>query len=165
MTAIQEKLWKRLVAYNPDYTGATFTFSLRLARENGWPIVYSLRAIDEYRKFMFLACCAGHPVTPSDQVDQVWHLHLLYTQEYWQVFCGQVLQQEIHHGPTRGGTEEREKYNDWYNKTLEAYQHFFEKVPPDDVWPAAQRRFAEINFRRVNMHRYMVLPRLRPKGR
>ena len=33
-------------------------------------------AIEEYRKFVFLALVAGHQITPSDQVDQVWHLHL-----------------------------------------------------------------------------------------
>ncbi|MCX5952813.1 MAG: hypothetical protein NTZ40_04815 [Cyanobacteria bacterium] len=33
-------------------------------------------AIEEYRKFVFLALVAGHQITPSDQVDQVGHLHL-----------------------------------------------------------------------------------------
>ena len=165
MNTTQQQLWKRLVAYDPDFGGGTFSFSMRLARENGWPMAYCIRAVQEYRKFMFLACCAGHPVTPSDQVDQVWHLHLLYTQEYWQQFCGKVLQQDIHHGPTRGGTAERDKYNDWYNKTLDSYFQFFEKTPPDDVWPPAKQRFAEINFRRVNMHRFRLLPRLRLKIR
>jgi hypothetical protein len=43
-------------------------------RANGWSRPFALRAIEEYRKFVFLALVADHQVTPSDQVDQVWHL-------------------------------------------------------------------------------------------
>ncbi len=42
---------------------------------------------DEYRRFAFLAATAGHPVTPSDAVDQAWHLHLTYSRDYWDRFC------------------------------------------------------------------------------
>jgi hypothetical protein len=34
-----------------------------------------------------------HIVTPSEQVDQVWHLHLTYTRSYWDEFCPNVLGQ------------------------------------------------------------------------
>ncbi|MEK6230809.1 MAG: hypothetical protein N2A42_03075 [Luteolibacter sp.] len=33
----------------------------------------------EYKRFVALAMLAGHPVTPSEEVDQAWHLHLVYT--------------------------------------------------------------------------------------
>ena len=66
--------------------------------------------ISEYRRFVFLALAAGHPVTPSDQVDQAWHLHLLYTNSYWNRFCGETLGRRLHHGPTQGGASERDKF-------------------------------------------------------
>ena len=47
---------------------------------------------------MFLAVVAGHTVSPSVEVDQAWHLHLVYMQSYWREFCGEVLQQPVHHG-------------------------------------------------------------------
>lgn len=50
--------------------GVNLTFSQRLARDNCWSLNYAQRVIKEYKKFAFLAVCAGHPVTPSDQVDQ-----------------------------------------------------------------------------------------------
>lgn len=51
---------------------------------------------------MYLAVRANHPVTPSDEVDQAWHLHLTYSRSYWDEFCGAVLEEVVHHDPTRG---------------------------------------------------------------
>jgi len=78
----QPDLWNRIRRFELDDPAAAFSFTDRLARENGWPLEYALRATLEYRKFMFLLCLTEHPLTPSDQVDPVWHLHLLYTRSY-----------------------------------------------------------------------------------
>lgn len=107
----QAELYQRIQAFYLDEEDARLTFSKRLARDNGWTIEYSQRVIDEYKKFVFLAVVAGHPVTPSDQVDQVWHLHLTYTQSYWGEFCPNVLQTPLHHNPTLGGRNEQNKFN------------------------------------------------------
>jgi hypothetical protein len=85
---------------------------------------------------------AGHDVTPSDAVDQAWHLHLTYSRDYWQVFCPQVLRAELHHGPTQGGPVERERFYRQYADTMAAYEAAFGEVPPADIWPAAHRRFS-----------------------
>ena len=69
---IQELMtWNSLSSLDFDAADAAFPFSARLARENRWPRAFGARAIEEYRKFCFLAVHAGHPVTPSDAVDQV----------------------------------------------------------------------------------------------
>jgi len=160
MTEEQSNLWDNIQDYEIDNPESDFTFTDRLARENGWKIGYSLRAIDEYKRFMFLACVSGHSVTPSDPVDQVWHLHLLYTQSYWVEFCKHILGKEIHHGPTKGGTEEGDRYRDLYSKTINSYKIFFIENPPKDIWQPANIRFSEINFKRVNMHRNWVLKKI-----
>lgn len=98
----QSEIYQRIQAFSLDAVDAHLPFSKRLARDNGWTIEYSQRVIDEYKKFIFLAIVAGHPVTPSDQVDQVWHLHLLYTRSYWEDFCLNVLPTQLHHSPTQG---------------------------------------------------------------
>ncbi len=102
MTAQQQRLWQQIRDFGLDDPGAAFTFSERLARENGWSLTYSLRAVAEYKKFMFLLCTLPHPLTPSEPVDQVWHLHLIYTQSYWIDFCERTLGRLIHHHPTQG---------------------------------------------------------------
>jgi hypothetical protein len=159
MTSAQQTLWEAIQAFELDDPFADFTFSDRLARENDWNTTFSLRAIQEYKNFMFLICVAEHPLTPSDQVDQVWHLHLLYTHSYWKEFCTGVLGREIHHGPTNGSEEARTNYKDWYAETKALYTQFFGQVPPADLWPPSERRFGEIHFSRVNRHRNWVIPK------
>ena len=85
------ELWNRLEQFQFDSGTTHFGFSDRLARENGWTKAEAERVIFEYKRFLFLAMTAGHPVTPSETVDQVWHLHLTYTQSYWNSLCEDVL--------------------------------------------------------------------------
>lgn len=73
---MRQDLYKKLKNWQIDEISSAFSFSKRLARDNGWTHAYARRVVEEYKKFVFLAICAGHPVTPSDQVDQAWHLHL-----------------------------------------------------------------------------------------
>jgi hypothetical protein len=160
MNVQQAKLYQRLQAFSLDKPDADLPFSKRLARDNGWSAKYTQRVIEEYKKFTFLAVAAGHPVTPSDQVDQVWHLHLTYTHSYWDEFCPNVLQTPLHHGPTRGGRNEHNKFNDWYSKTLASYEHFFGQAPPPDIWSPPHIRFGrDIHFVRVNTQQNWILPK------
>lgn len=159
MTPQQQELWQRIVEFPLDDLGAELTFSKRLARDNGWSHAYALRVADEYKRFAFLAMCAGHHVTPSDDVDQAWHLHLVYTRSYWEVFCPKVLGKPLHHGPTVGGEREGDKFHDWYSHTMASYLRFFEEEAPADIWPDPKTRFGEAAFfRRVNTRKNLVLP-------
>lgn len=160
MNDAQRELYARLVDFSFDEGGEELTFARRVARENGWTPAYAERAIEEYRRFLFLAVVAEHPVTPSDQVDQVWHLHLTYTRSYWDRMCGQVLGQAVHHGPTKGGDAEGQKFEQWYAATQASYQRFFGHEPPPDVWPAAEVRFGDdVHYQRINTRRNWVIPK------
>ncbi len=90
MNSQQAELYQRIQAFNLDDLGDDLSFSKRLARENGWSAKYSQEAIAEYKKFAFLAVVM-ETATPSEQVDQVWHLHLTYTHSYWLDFCPSTL--------------------------------------------------------------------------
>ncbi|MEM6795046.1 MAG: TIGR04222 domain-containing membrane protein, partial [Acidobacteriota bacterium] len=59
----------------------------------------------------------------------------------WDELCGEVLGRPLHHGPTRGGSEEQNRYHDLYSRTLESYEKWFEKTAPQDIWPPLERRF------------------------
>lgn len=157
MTVEQNLLWDNIRNFELDEPNSSLTFTNRLSRENAWSIEYSLRAVHEYKKFIFMLCITNHSLTPSDQVDQVWHLHLLYTQSYWIDFCQNTLNRQIHHGPTKGGKEEGDKFNDLYEKTLQLYQELFDRNAPADIWPAKEIRFSEINFQRVNLDRNWII--------
>lgn len=160
MNEEQKRLWARLENYTPDESGTAYPFTKRLARDNAWTMAYAERVVTEYKRFAFLAMVAGHPVTPSDQVDQAWHLHMLYTRSYWEDFCGNVLGNPLHHQPTKGGSQERDKFHDWYDRTKESYFEFFGEHPPSDIWPDSEKRFGEdVHYIRVNTKRNWVLPK------
>ena len=158
-----KELWEKIKNFEIDDEDSDFTFTDRLARENGWSLEFSLRTIYEYKKFIFLIIATNTPQTPSDQVDQVWHLHLIYTKSYWVDLCKNTLQRDIHHGPTKGGKNEKTKYRNLYNDTLENYKSFFGEFPPKDIWPSEYIRFKEINFTRINRHRNWVIPKFNIK--
>ncbi len=157
MNAEQKALWQRLQAHALDDAQSARPFSLRLATENNWGPAFTQRVIEEYRRFAFLAVAAGHSVSPSDVVDQAWHLHLLYTRDYWGEFCGQVLGRPFHHGPTRGGAAEADKFTDWYAQTRGSYRTFFGE-PPVDIWPEAPRHPHAV---RVDAEENWVIPKPR----
>lgn len=151
-------LWEKIRRFELDDPGAALSFTDRLARENGWSLAFALRATEEYKRFMFLLCVTDHPLTPSDEVDQVWHLHLLYTRSYWIDFCQHTLERPIHHGPTRGGQQEQAKFDAWYTRTQQRYAEVFGSPPPADIWPPAAVRFGPARFQRVNLATHWLLP-------
>jgi hypothetical protein len=158
--ANRDALWSELRGLAIDPPGAALRFTARLARENGWSAAFAEAVTLEYRRFLLLAATAGHPVTPSDAVDQAWHLHLTYTESYWNDLCARVLGRPLHHGPTRGGDAEDAKFVDWYESTLRSYRAVFGTAPPAAIWPPSAERFANAAaFRRVDTSRSWVVPR------
>jgi hypothetical protein len=153
----KEILWIKLCQFEFDDPSSSFTFTDRLARDNGWTIEFTLRTIEEYRKFIYLICISNQALTPSDQVDQVWHLHLLYTQSYWHDLCNNTIKRQIHHGPTQGGKMEMIKYFDHYENTKVIYFEEFKSIPPIDIWPSSEVRFKQINFQRINLDTNWVI--------
>lgn len=150
-------LWQAIAAYHPDKAGVALPFSRRLAIENGWTRRYALRAIEEYKRFIYLACTAGFQVTPSEEVDQVWHLHLVYTRAYWDDFCGKVLGRSLHHTPTEGGAAEDHRFREQYERTLAQYAQEFGVPAPSDIWPSPEERFKGGLWRWVNRRTHWLI--------
>lgn len=152
-----KKLYEALVSFPLEATGGRYTFLHRLCRENNWSRTEGLRAITEYKRFLYLSQVSTVPVTPPFAIDQVWHLHLLYTRSYWEDLCQGILGRPLHHGPTKGGSEEDEKFGDWYGRTRALYEAEFLAAPPPSVWPA---RFSpEKPLRWTDLTRNWVIPK------
>jgi hypothetical protein len=151
-------LWQRIQVFEIDASGAAYPFSARLARENRWPAAEALGAIEEYRKFLYLVCVSPSPLTPSEVVDRVWHLHLLYTRSYWKDLCEGVLGRPLHHEPTKGGREQNLRFGEQYARTCALYEAEFGCSPPAEFWPAVSERFAAgPSLRWVDLRRYWVV--------
>lgn len=151
-------VWHALFRYTIGPDDAALSFAARFGRENGWGAAHSARVIEEYRRFCFLAVTAEHPVTPSDAVDQAWHLHLTHTRDYWGRFCPDVLGRALHHGPTAGGAAEQGRFFQQYAATLRSYEAVFGPAPAD-LWRAAQRRLCDDpRAHRVHPRDALVVP-------
>lgn len=160
MDAHVAELWEKIQAFRVTPPDAMRSFERRLAFENGWSDDYARRVVEEYRRFVLLACVAGHPVCPSEDVDAAWHLHLVYTQSYWDAFCGQTLGRPLHHAPSLGGANEEAKHREMYEQTRASYRRIFGEAPPRDVWPDADQRFgADVEAVRVKRADWWLVPR------
>lgn len=138
--------------------GAPLSFGQRLARENAWSTSFADKVITEYKRFIYLTAISKKEITPSDQVDQAWHLHLTYTGSYWKDLCEDILGFSLHHNPTKGGPEEQQRFRAQYSFTLSFYEQVFGEPPPDDVWPPVEKRFDAVEeFVRVNSRHSWVI--------
>ncbi|GAB2827763.1 TIGR04222 domain-containing membrane protein [Ferruginibacter profundus] len=140
----QQELWEKIRNFQLDDPASAFPFSRKLAHQNNWTTTFTNRAIEEYKKFIFLCCISPTGASPSAIVDEVWHLHLTYTDNYWNRFCKNTLSKEIHHHPSKGGTGEKEKHENWYVATLLLYEQQFNSKPPQDIWPPGNEMTTEI---------------------
>jgi hypothetical protein len=109
-------LWIKIQNFPLDNIKAAVKFSDKLASKQGWSNPFTKRAIEEYRKFMLLCCISEKGASPSQVVDEVWHLHLTYTQSYWTDFCRDTVGKDIHHHPSAGGDAENHKHEEWYHR-------------------------------------------------
>lgn len=162
MTWKSDPLWAALADMRIGSAGAACGFAARLARENGWSAAYAGEVAREYRRFLYIAARTDKPVTPSDEVDQAWHLHLLNSRHYWDILCGRILQRPFHHDPAGGGAVEALRHRRQYQDTLAHYRKLFGEDPPPTIWPASVDAFA-LRPIRVDSARYWLVPKL-PAG-
>ncbi len=158
MTLANKTLYNTLSDFKIDNDMVALSFSDRLCRENNWNKSYSDQVIVEYKRFIYLICISEKPITPSDQIDQAWHLHLTYTRSYWVELCNNILKQELHHCPTIGGKAESDKYKKQYQYTLDLYEREFGITPATEIWPTPEERFRDADkFVRLNKSTHWLI--------
>jgi hypothetical protein len=160
MDAEHALLAQRLDDFHFDRDPGLPDFTARLARENAWSREYTARVTQEYKRFVRLAVTDSETVSPSDAVDQAWHLHLTYSRQYWDQFCVGVLGRPLHHHPSAGDAAARRRCIADYERTLMLYREVFGEPPPSDIWPASKLRFGrDLCWARVNVADGLILPR------
>lgn len=127
MKLTYDPLWNRINTFTIDEPDASLTFSHKLARENSWDRDFAERAVQEYKRFIYLSCALPNGAFPSPVVRKVWNAHMLYTENYWEAFCGKTLGRKLHHHPLE---EDKERLR----KTLHHYKLVFGVKPPGDIW-------------------------------
>ena len=114
--------------------------------------------IFEYKLFLTMGYTASKTITPSEETDQVWHLHQTYTRHYRSSMI-KYLKKHFKHEPTIGGKVQNDLFSDIYTSTLNFYESLFNCHPPDEVWGSSEVRFdpAKFSIRNINLFRMAVM--------
>lgn len=123
-------------------------FIERVMKENMWSRSYTLEVIEEYKKFIYLGTYKN--VAPSFPIDQVWHTHMLFSEDY-QKMCIQIGF-FFHHRPNRKNGEKSDK--DDYQETKERYHKTFGYKPPKHIWTD----FHDSHYVYLDLHQHWVVP-------
>lgn len=91
----------------------------------------AMRGVSEVVKFLYLCSTGSSALTPSNQVDQIWHQLILFTRAYGRL-CKDHFGEFIHHQPS----DDREQDRNQYQFTLLRYRQTF-GVPHTDYWTDA----------------------------
>ncbi len=108
-----------------------FTLKAKLSEDQKWTPSFTEMAIKEYRRFLVLAVdqCG---VVPSKVIDEVWHQHLLNTENYADM-CEQLKISFLHHRPT-SSEKDLEECREQFKMTLQKYKETFDELPPAEIW-------------------------------
>jgi hypothetical protein len=125
-------LWDAIRAHPLPADAAGASFAEQLAREHKITGRTADRAIEEYRRFLYLSALGEGRSVPSRAVDAVWHLHLNHTRDYWGKLVPDVLGgRPIHHEP---GSPDGHASD--FRDTIRRYEREFGEAPPKGIWKA-----------------------------
>lgn len=124
-------LWNKIREFDLDAPFSEYGFSTRLADENYWTKYFTVKAIVEYKKFMYLAVTSELMVSPSEIIDTVWHQHLIYTQSYSD-FCD-LIGKNVQHIPSTHNKVDAEKFRLAKERTKKLYTESFGEQPKE-IW-------------------------------
>ncbi|WP_162933121.1 hypothetical protein [Roseovarius sp. EL26] len=123
-------LWARIQEYTFPDKADGISFAYWLMSDTGMSITRATQAIEEYRKFAYLCTISSRRLVPSKIVDEVWHIHLTHTKDYWGRFCPEVLNKELHHVPGKADSQREDEA-----LTHGLYEREFGHAPPYKIWP------------------------------
>ena len=127
-------LWDEIAAKFGGQSPFTKAFADKLSRKLNWEKKFALKAIWEYKKFVYMGVISDFSVTPSKVIDQVWHEHLLFSSGY-RKFCKEIIQYDFDHNPELvSAISQTEAFQSQYFHTIELYKKEFGIDPPSEIW-------------------------------
>jgi len=139
-------LWDHVSAAFGGADASSRAFADKLSRKLGWRKNFALRAIHEYKKFIYLGIVSDFVVTPSRIIDQVWHEHLLFSAGY-RAFCDEILGRKFDHSPELiPNKKQLAIYEAQFQATLDLYRKEFGYAPPDDIWSTSKFEKTKHNY-------------------
>jgi hypothetical protein len=131
---VPTQLWDEIAAKFGGENPFTKAFADKISRKLKWKKQFALKAIWEYKKFVYMGVISEYSVTPSKVIDQVWHEHLLFSSGY-RKFCKEVIRYDFDHNPELVSLDSQtEAFQSQYYYTIDLYKTEFGFEPPADIW-------------------------------
>jgi len=91
----------------------------------------AMNAFTELKKFLFICGVTSERLSPSVELDGIWHQFILFTKDYMD-FCTGYFNRIIHHFPDTEFTAETKKANNVsYTRAYEIAEEEFGSLNPD----------------------------------
>ena len=114
----------------------------QLLNRKGWSPDRVAAAVRRYRGFLYLTLArVVRDICPTEEVDEVWHQHILNTKQY-AADCERLGGEFIHHLPSSGADpEESETLGDLFFSTWVAYETEFGEPYQETIGEALLQRW------------------------
>jgi hypothetical protein len=127
-------LWDEIAAKFGGQNPFAKAFADKLSRKLKWKKTFAMKALWEYKKFVYLGVISDFSITPSKVIDEVWHQHLLFSSGY-RKFCKDVIHYDLDHNPELVAVDSQSQaFQSQYFQTIALYKREFGVKPPDDIW-------------------------------
>lgn len=154
---IHPELWERIKSIEIASLDTGYSFQERLANENDWTVEYAQAAIEEYKRFTYLAVLSEQELMPPYSVEQVWRLHLTCTRHYWGEFT-RALGRQLHYKPTHRTQADADRMDEQYTHTKRLYLEEFGTFAFPELWLSNSARLdGREDYVRVDRSRFMIL--------
>ncbi|MEM9935151.1 MAG: glycine-rich domain-containing protein-like [Bacteroidota bacterium] len=101
----------------------------------GWSPDKAKKAVEDYKEFLYISYLyrdkINYTIVPSEEVDEVWHAHIMDTRKYY-ADCMSTFGEVLHHSPYLGLDEEtgEEELLEAVHQTRTAYKIELDKDLP-----------------------------------
>jgi hypothetical protein len=101
----------------------------KLVHQYNWQHKHAVIVVHMYKNFLFLNAKYGekYKLTPSEEIDEIWHLHILETKKY-RKDCYAIFGKYFDHNPMSFKGDIKANYTEMaqsFNKMLELYRKEF----------------------------------------
>ena len=97
----------------------------RLVNKHKWIVEEAQETVRKYKNFLILSFLYPDVfIVPTKPIDELWHDHILHTENYTRD-CHQIFGQYLHHQPSTDTPEEKTKLDNSYSKTANLYEKEF----------------------------------------
>lgn len=90
---IDNSLWEKIQTLNLELIVD------RMIIKHGWTEDKTEKALKDYRYFLYMSQMVEQAITPTGDVDDLWHEHILHTNKY-AIDCQKLFGKFLHHFPT-----------------------------------------------------------------